>query len=455
MAQQVLVAVSDLLLDEANARIGQETASQQQAAFALAQSQGRRLVRLARSITEDGLDPAQLLSVVATGDRRRKYIVLEGNRRLLAIKALETPTIIQGALGAAEFKQLQTLSNRYHSQPIESLSCILYEQDEIAVFGRVLRRHAGSQDGAGLVEWGSDEKDRFAARHGSQTRRSLGGQALDFIAAVEGKPVSQARIATNLTRMLGSPEIRAKLGLERVQGELRATYSRDQVARALKHVIDGLVDESVNVKDIYTADDRKTFAARLPADVLPDPTRRLPSSVGLPDLAAGSGDTDPSPSPPPPTPRRRKQKIKAPRTSVASPESGLNPSAPRANAIFNEIVQLSADQFPNAASVLLRVFLELSVDEYGKRESVLSDKDRKDWVLAKRMKTVAEHLESTSKIDNQLKKAITKIADSQQTLAASVTAFHQYVHNPYVFPKASELRTAWDELQPFLEVLWE
>ena len=76
-------------------------------------------------------------------------------------------------------------------------------------------------------------------------------------------------------------------------------------------------------------------------------------------------------------------------------------------------------------------------------------------VLAKRMKAVVDDLNKKGDITTQLKKAMHKIADSQHTIAASVVAFHQYVHNQYVHPKPSELRTSWDELQPFLEAIWK
>lgn len=71
------------------------------------------------------------------------------------------------------------------------------------------------------------------------------------------------------------------------------------------------------------------------------------------------------------------------------------------------------------------------------------------------MKVAADHLHTAGAIDRQLKQAVHRIADAQHTIAASVTAFHQYVHNPYVHPKSSELRTSWDELRPFLVAVWQ
>jgi len=448
MHQTVEVPVVDLLLDQGNARLGQEQASQQQTAIALATQQGRRLVKLAESIVDDGLDPAQLLSVVATGDRRRKYTVVEGNRRILAIKSLETPSLVQGALSARDFKKLQSLSLRFASDPIEVLLCVLYTADQATeAYSRVVTRHAGAQEGAGLVEWDSDEKDRFAARHGSGRGRGTAGQVLDFLDAIDGKSAARTKITTTLKRIVSTPEVREKLGIDVVNGELVSWFPKDEVAKGLRKIVEDLRSETIKVPDVYTADQRKTYIDNFKRTQLPAKTKRLADAVKLSELPSGKAT-------PVSTKPKKKSKASGQRTTIASSDANLNPGPPRINAVYNELLSLSAETYPNAGSVTLRVFLELSVDDYIERENVMTATAKRNANLAKRMKDVASHMEAGGKIDNDLKRAVNKIADSQHTIAASVTAFHQYVHNPYVHPKPSELRTSWDELQPFLEAVW-
>lgn len=84
----------------------------------------------------------------------------------------------------------------------------------------------------------------------------------------------------------------------------------------------------------------------------------------------------------------------------------------------------------------------------------MTDAERSKQPLSKRIKTVADSMVVDGRISEQLKKAVYKVADSQHTIAASTTTFNQYVHNRYVHPKPSEVRTAWDELQPFPEQVW-
>src|SRR5262249_3354915 len=126
MYEEVSIPVADLQLDTGNPRFGEEQESQQAAALKLAKQQGRNRVKLAEDIVDFGLDPTALVAVVATSDRHRKYKVVEGNRRVLALKALETPTLVAGALASAEERRLQQLSSRYHQgDQVESVRCVL------------------------------------------------------------------------------------------------------------------------------------------------------------------------------------------------------------------------------------------------------------------------------------------------------------------------------------------
>lgn len=49
---------------------------------------------------------------------------------------------------------------------------------------------------------------------------------------------------------------------------------------------------------------------------------------------------------------------------------------------------------------------------------------------------------------------IRNAAGGETLLAASVRTLHGYIHNKHFSPVPSELRTAWDNLQPFIENLW-
>jgi hypothetical protein len=399
------------------------------------------------------VDPLSLPAVVATGDTHKRYKVLEGNRRLLALKALDTPALVSAPLGIALTRQLEALSVEYSKHPLSTISCVLFVDEQEARHWIELR-HTGQNQGVGLVEWDADAKDRYEARHSGL--RSPTGQLIDFVEQFdlldEATKQSDQKITTNLQRLLTSPIVRARLGIEVKEGRVYSQFPFEEIAKPLAHVFSDLKSGRISVPELYKATDRTAYVNNLPASCLPNLSKKLAVAVPIDQLQPtptgkkASGAAKKS--------RKPAKKQPAQRTSVIPRTSLLNVTDPRCNTVFTELLNLSADQYPNASSVLLRVFIELSVDHYITTNNLMSDQTRRNTPLAKRLKAASQDLQKNGKIDSQLDTAMQKVADSPFVFAASTVSFNQYVHNKYVFPKPSEIRIAWDEMQPFIEPIW-
>lgn len=98
MPSPTTVRVADLLVDEENPRLPTPNRGQREALRKIAEDQDRKLLKLAEDIVEHGINPAELFIVTATTEKPPRYIVLEGNRRICALKALEAPDIVSGAV---------------------------------------------------------------------------------------------------------------------------------------------------------------------------------------------------------------------------------------------------------------------------------------------------------------------------------------------------------------------
>lgn len=450
MPEIVEIALSDLLLDGENARLAEEQDSQPDIALSLADQQGSKLINLASDIVDKGLDPSTLPIVVPTGDQKKRYRVLEGNRRVLALKALETPGLISDALTQNNRSKLYRLSEAYAADPIAYVPAVLFDEADQAEHW-IRTRHTGLNEGVGLAEWGSEEKDRFESRKG---KRSVALQVLDFVKThgylSDDAEKADTKISTSLKRLLGTPDVRNALGVKKVEGRLYATYPLEEVAKSLTRVVDDLLTRQINVTDIYHANQRLDYISSLDEDSLPKPDTALKTAQALDDLTMGV----PPQHPPPTKKRSRRKKRMQPRTALIPKDCDLDVSQPRTNAIYVELLQINIEEFPNAVAVLLRVFLELSVDHYCISQSVMSENEIRNAPLAKRIKEAATHLKGAGTIDAGLEKAMQRVADGSRLLAASTVTFNQYVHNAYAHPSGADLRSAWDELQPFMEALW-
>src|SRR5258708_37220532 len=163
MAQQVELPVASLLIDEENPRLSNPNAGQREALRSLASYQGRKLQMLAADILVHGLNPSDLTIVMPFDTDENRYIVLDGNRRLAALRALENPDSLVDTVGKGVLTEIRKLSKKYQEAPQETIPCLVVrERDEARHW--IELRHSGELEGAGSVAWGSDEKARFRAR---------------------------------------------------------------------------------------------------------------------------------------------------------------------------------------------------------------------------------------------------------------------------------------------------
>ena len=98
MADLRFIPVANLRLDPANPRLAIATSDQTATLRAIAAHQGTKLRVLASDIVHNGTNPSELIIALRTADQA--FTVLEGNRRLSAILALNDPDIVDGAVSA-------------------------------------------------------------------------------------------------------------------------------------------------------------------------------------------------------------------------------------------------------------------------------------------------------------------------------------------------------------------
>ena len=448
MSELVEVAVAQLELDPKNPRLPREQTTQLETAHALALQQGPRLVALARHIVNHGIDPTTLTAIVALPGRGPRYKVVEGNRRTLALKALESPSLVTPALDPRDARSMSRLSVEFAENPIERITCFRFDsEDEARVWYEL--RHTPS-DGAGLVAWTAEEKRRYEARTGPG---SVELQVVDFVKAVGGLDAdATGAFITNVNRALLSAKLMARYGLEKEKGTGRVLswFPAAEIRKPLTKLVNDMHSGRINSRALNGPDDRERYADSFAARELPKASTRLSEPVPLDELGAGykpgtGGSPKPKPKPKP-SPRVR--------TTLIPRDCSLNPTSSRLVDIVRELKSLNVNDYPNACSVMLRVFLELSMDaaiDELKLKATVTESDP----LAKKIRAVAAELRKNDQISVQLKRAIDGVANSRtNALAAGIFTWHQYVHNQYVHPKATELRQTWDEIQPFVQALW-
>src|SRR5882762_2013183 len=177
MAATLQIPISELLVDDKNPRLPQPNLGQRDAQRAIAQDQQRKLIKLAEDIAAFGLNLAELPIVMQQKDDLHRYIVLEGNRRLVALRGLENPEWLIGIFSPVLLSKMRELSRAYLRNPIESAQCLIVKDRDEAKHWIELR-HAGQLEGAGVVPWLADQAARFRAR---SSGLRLHSQVLDLL----------------------------------------------------------------------------------------------------------------------------------------------------------------------------------------------------------------------------------------------------------------------------------
>lgn len=150
--------VGDLLLDRENPRTG-TVAGQAEALEAVIRLNGQHFRNMMVSIKENDLDPGDSFYVIADEDDEEGYVVVDGNRRLAALKVLNNPVLLDGTkLGDTVKKRLREAAGAF--APIEPISCVVFDTREDAN-DWIERRHGKGLEGEGRISWGTLESDRF------------------------------------------------------------------------------------------------------------------------------------------------------------------------------------------------------------------------------------------------------------------------------------------------------
>ncbi len=463
MPHRLIIGLSNLYLDLHNPRY-EEQRSQNEALNTIAGEQKDKLLVLLRDIIAHGLNPSDIPIVMPDEDRVNGYIVLEGNRRIAALKLLKKPAILTTTKLRQKYSKL---SEKNKASIVKSIECLVVDSREEASLW-IERKHEGEMNGAGTVRWDNIQKSRFLASKTGKDSKAV--QLLDFIKVAsygDEEFATQLRkvSATNLERLVSTPEVCSDLGLVYNHGEFSSKYEWDEVLKGLKSIVRRLSQNDFNVSQIYLKDDRLKFMDSIPPDELPDKSRRTNDSWKLKDFRSVSeGKRRSSPIDGDITDSEKEEQSgmggtqrSTKRWKFVPDELTIHIPNERINRVFKELKLLSHNTMTNTCAVMLRVFLELSADCYLEECGLLKDgvlSGSKDGDLKSKINRVIKHLCDKSYLDDAKAKGIRDEINAKQG-AYSVDTLNAYVHNLDFNPKPENIMIAWDNIQPFVIAMWK
>src|SRR5262245_40642842 len=123
------VMIDELLLDVRNPRHAQAK-SQKDAIKKVLEEQRDKLVKLAESVVEqNGLSPLDRLLVLDKKPSENGYVVLEGNRRIAALKILANPSLMDDAkISKSVRDRLDALSTKFKKSSVEPIDVAIVKK---------------------------------------------------------------------------------------------------------------------------------------------------------------------------------------------------------------------------------------------------------------------------------------------------------------------------------------
>jgi hypothetical protein len=343
---------------------------------------------------------------------------------------------------------LERLAKDFQKSRVEPISCFeLASRQEGDYWLRL--RHKGEQGGAGIVPWKTGASHRFGTR-------SPAIQALDMVTEHGGlTPDQRSKITdsfpvSTLQRFVEDKAVRKALGLSVKAGKLTTSLAAPEVIKPLKRIVLDLATKTKRVGSLMKTDQMLEYVSTFDKESAPDLSKVTSAERTVDEIpTAGFGRQQKA---------RRRKPDPSDRREVVPKGCPVNVTDNRIADIFRELRTLKLDDAPNAIAVLLRVFLEMSVDHFLEEEGVsLRTKpaggSREIWKtlgdkLAETVAILVKHCVPKDRFDALLRDV------NVTTSPMNTTLLHKYVHDRFQTPSPTELKAAWDRAQRLFGNIW-
>lgn len=425
---------------------------------------------IAKSIAARGYYPSEVMIGLEEGGKK---IILEGNRRLAALKLL----ISQEAAPDASKRRFKELADNMDLFAIEKVP-VVFAPSRKAAAPLIANRHTITQ----IQTWSPVQQARYfrslvdAGTSVAEVARAVGftqGHVAEFLrsdlmyqvaCSLEDLPKDvQAKVhdprsfsASTIDRLLDNKGVRDWLGIDfDGEGNLLGKLKPEQFKKGYRRLVSDVVSGKVNSRAINSAKDIANYISGIKGNDVPDQKKK--GSFTADDVLKGAGGETPVVA----SPTRRKPASAKKSRSMIPAGFKCDVKDPRIREVFLEVKKLPLDTYPNSAGVMLRVLFELSLgyylDKSKKIQPLLAkakkDGKRPDWypTLRQLLRHALTDAELTKDLSPLNRKNLNK-AVSDDDHIFSIDAMDGIVHNRYGTLSERVLRGLWTSVEDLLRV---
>lgn len=466
-----LLSVASLHLDEKNPRLGREVTARAPREIIQYLFDNDKALEIAASIADRGFFPNEPLLAVLEDER---YVVIEGNRRLAALKALREP----GLLNPSQRAKVERLVKRISDIQTIAKVPVTIAPTRRATDKQLVGRHMGTP----VLGWRPENRASFILEKlaegydNDELRAQLGFTTSDIQAA------RQTRAIADMARSLDLPEeVKAKLDnpkagifttLERVfdstvgrqylmvqpdpEHGVRGLTSKQEFLKGFTKLVHDLAVGAQSSRTLNTNDNIADYFKALNENEVP----QKKSGTFVPsDIIKGKSVASKTTTPKPVRPKKSAKES----TTVLPTDFKVRFGNDRLIDIRKELTRLKREDFPNAGAVLLRVFLELSVIDYlqrlGKYQELIDKLKAKNIQLPYGVPTM-KHLVpeiiniAKSRLTTAEAKKVEKALRYDASAPFTISDLHGFVHTTDI-PSERDIQQFWLRMEPLFRLMLE
>lgn len=464
-------SVASLHLDPKNPRLGRETTARAPREIVQYLFEHDKAIEVAESIASRGYFPNEPLLAIRENDR---LVVVEGNRRLAALKALREPGLLEGT----KRSQVERLSRRIVSAQLIAEVPVTVAPSRKATDRQIAGRHVGTP----VLAWQAENRASFIldklqeGYSNDDLRDELGFSLADIQEARQTRAIAdmarslaleeevkakldnpRVKVFTTIARVFDSTVGRDYLHIEKDNDHgIRGKTSKDEFVKGFTKLVSDIALGKQSSRSLNSNEDIKKYFDKWKPNERPAKKRAefVPSEVirGK-SVASTSAKTSQGSSA-----KKSKQEIK----TVLPRSLRVRHGSDRIIDIRGELTKLKREKFPNAGAVLLRVFFELAATNYLERTGELAkiiDRIGKTN-LTFGVPTMRQMVPSLIKVakDNLTEGEANKVEKAikyDQTAPFTLSDLHSFVHQPNELPTARDIWQFWLRVEPLLRLMLE
>lgn len=431
------IHIKNLTLDPENIRLQVDVTSSQEALindlFV-----NENATQILESIANNGFFPDEPPVIIK---EKGKSIVIDGNRRVAALKALESPQIIPS-------KELQIKEILQRTNPLIKKVNVVVAPDRDSVRSFLGTKHTQNTRRPwrplrqayfykAELERGKsikDLRDDYPTVDISKFLRLLNihkiAKAIPYDSDLIIKKVHNERTfpASTIERLYDDKQVREFLGFEfKGDGDLKINIDKKEFIKGFKKIVQDVVEKTVDSRVLNTETSRGQYLKNFPVDAIPKHTKtsKITTSKDFTVI---------------PIVVIRKRKKLAPNDIMFTLQ------APGVKRMLIELQNIDYIKFPNASHDLLRSFLECSLKAYFDHHKKAIHPSRGTYVFLNDVLN-AFVIEMDIAKNTHLSQVTKKIISNTNMQSYTAQSMNATNHNPSVFATANEVVDAWDMME--------